>query len=295
MKTLQYLPFALLFLFTGASAQTPAEDEMYRSVISIEGKTRTGRADFIRNQLRKMGIGYFTVPFEYFAYRATDTLDLSGESIVVRIGSGSKRIVVGAHYDAWQGSQGANDNGSGVAVVLELVKTLRSQTWKCTIDFCFFDQEEKGLLGSQFYIQKVLDRKNHYGMINLDVVGTGEELFVGPVGGGDDEFLMPLVRQASHQTKFPYQERRFYPSSDHQAFANGRLENISISVVPKGDSELLSRMAKAGGRIDPKNPPQVMKVMHTPDDRSDQVKPEALKMAYEFTKTLLQLINDSIK
>lgn len=295
MKTLRHIPLTLLFFFATASAQMPVEDEMYGFVISIEGKSHAGRADFIKGQLKKMGIGYFTVPFEYFTYRVKDTLDLGGEDIIVRVGTGPKRIVVGAHFDAWEGSPGANDNGAGVAVVLELIKTLRSQAWNCTFDFCFFDQEEKGLLGSQFYIQKVLDRKNHFGMINLDVVGTGEELFVGPVGGGDDEFLMPLVRKASRQTKFPYQERAFYPSSDHEAFANARLENISISVVPKGDSELLSRMAKGGGRIDPKNPPKVMKVMHTPDDRSDQVRPEALKMSYEFTKTLLQLINDSIK
>lgn len=295
MKTLRHLPMVLLFVFTSASAQMPVEDAMYGSVISIEGKSHAGRADFIKNQLKKMDIGYFTVPFEYFTYRVKDTVDLSGENIVVRIGSGPKRIVVGAHLDAWESSPGANDNGAGVAVVLELVKTLRSQAWKCTIDFCFFDQEEKGLLGSQFYIQKVLDRKNHYGMINLDVVGTGEELFVGPVGGGDDDFLMPLVRKAARQTKYAYQERAFYPSSDHEAFVNARLENISVSVVPKGDAERLHKMVRGGGRIDPKNPPQVMKVMHTPDDRSDQVKPEALKMSYEFTKTLLQLINDSIR
>jgi hypothetical protein len=295
MKIFHRLLLIFLLFSCRAISQMPVEDELFGFVIGIEGKSREGRSEFIKNQLTKMGVGFFTVPFEYYNYRVKDTIDLSGEDIVVRIGDGKKRFVVGAHFDAWEGSPGANDNGSGVAVLLELVKELKKQPMKCTVDLCFFDQEEQGLLGSQFYIQRVVDRKDHYGMINLDVEGTGEEVFVGPVGGGDDEFLMPLVRKTARQTQLPYQERAFYPNSDHVAFVNAKLENISISVVPKGDSELLSKMMKGGGRLDPKNPPKVMRVMHTPNDRSSEMTPGALKMSFTFTRTLLQLVNDSIK
>ena len=295
MNTFRRLLLISLLFSCRALSQVSAEDELFGFVVGIEGKTRQGRSDFIKHQLEKIGVGFFTVPFEYYHYGVKDTLDMSGEDIVVRIGEAKKRIVVGAHFDAWQGSPGANDNGGGVAVLLELVKELKKQPMKFSVDLCFFDQEEEGLLGSQFYIQRVVDRKNHYGMINLDVEGTGEEVFVGPVGGGDDEFLMPLVRKAARQTHYPYQERAFYPSSDHVAFVNAKLENISISIVPKGDSDLLAKMMKSGGRPDPKNPPKVMKVMHTPNDRSSEMTPGALNMSFTFTKTLLQLINDSIK
>jgi hypothetical protein len=295
MKQFRTLILLSIVWYSCSTAQLSVEDEMFGYVIGVEGKSREDRSDFIKKQLTKLGVGFFTVPFEYYTYRVKDTLDLSGEDIVARIGGGQKRVVIGAHFDAWEGSPGANDNGGGVAVLLELVKSLKDQPLKCTIDFCFFDQEEKGLIGSQFYIQRVVDRKSHYGMINLDVEGTGDEVFVGPVGGGDDDFLMPLVRRTAKQTKFAYQERDFYPSSDHEAFANVRLENISISVVPKGDSELLSKMAKNGGRVDPKSMPKIMKVMHTADDRSILMTPEALKTSFLFTKTLVLLINDSIR
>lgn len=294
MNRIGKLLLMMLTLCAVLRSQMQPEDEMFGYVIGIEGKSHLDRANFIKTQLRKINVGFFTVPFEYYTYRAKDTLDLSGEDIVVRIGGGQKRIVVGAHFDAVDSSAGANDNGSGVAVVLELLKSMKDFPWKCTVDFVFFDQEEKGLIGSQFYIDKVVDRRNHYAMINLDIEGSGNEVYVGPVGGGDDNFIMPFVRNAASRTKVLYREKDSYPSSDYESFAVMRLENISISVVPKGDAELLSRMANSGGRVDAKNTPKIMKVIHTPNDRTDQMTPEALKISYNFTRTLLQLLNESV-
>lgn len=285
---------AVLF-WSCAAAQIPPEDEMFGYVIGIEGKSHQEREDFIKKQLVRMNIGYFTVPFQYFKYREKDTLDLGGEDIVVRFGRGQKRLVVGAHFDAVEGSPGANDNGGGIAVVIELIKSMQRFPWKCSVDFVFFDREEDGLLGSRFYVQRVVDKKNHYGMINLDVEGTGSEVYVGPVGSGDDDFLMPLVRNTAKQTGFSYKENAAYPGSDYESFAAERLENISVSVVPKGDADLLARMAQSRGAIDPKYMPKVMRVMHTPNDRSDQMSPDALRISYEFTKTLLKYINESIE
>ncbi len=278
-----------------ATAQWSTEDEMFGFVIGIEGKSHPERGDFVKKQLEKAGIGYFTVPFDNLLIRGSDTLDLGGEDIVVRIGRGQKRVVVGAHYDAVEDSPGANDNGGGVAVLLELVKSVYQSPMKCSVDFVFFDREENGLIGSRFYVQKVVNRNNHVAMINLDVEGTGKELYAGPVGGGDDNFLMPLVRKAALQTKFDYQEEDGFPESDYLSFADAKLENISISVVPKGDAMLLSRMAKNGGRPDPKGLPHVMRVMHTSDDRSYKMSPRALQMSFEFTRTLLRLIDEAVK
>ncbi len=275
-------------------SQQSTQDEMFKYVTGIEGKTRTERGDFIKKQLSGLGIGYFTIPFDFSETRGKDTLDLGGEDIVVRMGGGKKRVVVGAHFDAAEGSPGANDNGGGVAVLLELIKTTAKDPWNCTVDFVFFDQEENGLLGSQFYIQRAVNRASHYGMINLDIEGMGDVVCVGPVGGGDDNFLMPILRKAAKQTKFDYKEEDAYPGSDYAAFANAGLENISISVVPKGDPELLARMMKSGGRIDPKYTPRVMTVIHTPNDRSTKMSPRSLGISYDFTLAALRLLNSTI-
>lgn len=275
-------------------AQTTPEDEMFGYVVSLQGKSRQERADFIKKQLRAMNVGFFTVPFEYSSYRMKDTVDLSGEDIVARIGNGQKHLVVGAHFDTDENSPGANENGSGVAVLLELVKTMKDYAWKLTVDFVFFDQEEKGLIGSQFYIARVVNPSQHYGMINLDMEGSGNEVYVGPVGGGDDNFLMPFLRKAASQTKVLYSEKEWYPNSDYQSFAAMQLENISISVVPKGDADLLARMTQLGGTARMKEEPKLMATIHTPNDRADKMSPEALKISFQFTRTALQLINGSV-
>ena len=80
-----------------------------------------------------------------------------------------------------------------------------------------------------------------------------------------------------------------YPESDYASFANAKLENISISIVPNGDVAKLVAWAKNGFKhIDnPDDVPAVLKVMHTPEDKSIYVTPEALFMSYNFTKTAL--------
>jgi hypothetical protein len=51
-------------------------------------------------------------------------------------------FVVGAHYDSVQGTAGANDNGSGVAAVLELSRILKNETPNHSIIMAFFPNEE---------------------------------------------------------------------------------------------------------------------------------------------------------
>jgi Zn-dependent M28 family amino/carboxypeptidase len=61
-------------------------------------------------------------------------------------------IVVGAHFDTVTVSPGANDNATGVAVVLAAARAMAAQSCRDTnISFVFFDQEEIGLVGSQAY------------------------------------------------------------------------------------------------------------------------------------------------
>ena len=62
--------------------------------------------------------------------------------------------LLGAHFDSWDPAQGADDNGSGVAAVLESARILKSLGVKprTTIRFAFFSGEEEGNLGSRAYV-----------------------------------------------------------------------------------------------------------------------------------------------
>jgi carboxypeptidase Q len=63
-------------------------------------------------------------------------------------------ILVGAHLDSWDLAEGANDNGSGVAAILEGARILRSVGVRPqrTIHFVFFSGEEQAMLGSRAYV-----------------------------------------------------------------------------------------------------------------------------------------------
>jgi carboxypeptidase Q len=65
----------------------------------------------------------------------------------------AEMVLVGAHFDSWDPADGANDNGSGVAGVLEAARILKSLGVRPqrTIRFAFFSGEEQACLGSQAY------------------------------------------------------------------------------------------------------------------------------------------------
>jgi hypothetical protein len=294
MKRFGILLSISLFVCMFVQAQMPLEDELYAYVLGIEGRTHLERGAFIKEQLHKMNVGYVTAPFKNISLVKRDTVIIVGENIIVRLGSGTKRLVVGAHYDAFKDSPGANDNGSGVAVVLALIQHLQNIEWNYPIDFCFFDQEEMNLMGSTYYINQFIIPKKHFAMINLDIEGTGEEVFIGPVGRNNQSFIR-YVYEAAQKTGYPFFESAEFPASDHESFANFNLQDIAISIVPKGDSERLSKYVRNDYKADSINMPKVLGVMHTADDRSNLVSPASLKMSYEFTKTLLMLLNGSQK
>ncbi|RKX17712.1 MAG: hypothetical protein DRP35_10470 [Candidatus Zixiibacteriota bacterium] len=91
-------------------------------------------------------------------------------------------IVFSAHYDhlGKLGERatfyGANDNGSGVTMLLNLANYFTHHSPHYSILFMFFSGEEEGLLGSFYAAQHpVVDLKKIKFLFNLDMVGTGQE------------------------------------------------------------------------------------------------------------------------
>lgn len=96
-----------------------------------------------------------------------------------------KTIIIGGHYDhlgmgnfssRYTGKpaihNGADDNASGVAAMLELAKYYKATPAKFNFIFVAFSAEEKGLLGSAFMAKEEKDKlKNVFCMLNFDMVG----------------------------------------------------------------------------------------------------------------------------
>lgn len=93
-------------------------------------------------------------------------------------GKSKKRIVIGAHYDSRE-SHGAEDNGTGMGMVLELAERFAKINTDLSLEFCFWDGEElRGYAGSYYYVKTCKDPENIELYINLDCLGVGDEMFV---------------------------------------------------------------------------------------------------------------------
>jgi len=96
-------------------------------------------------------------------------------------------VVIGAHYDHLGREpdrvttimNGANDNASGVATILEIARLWQAQDLHParSVLFAAWDGEEQGLLGSRHYVQNpTYPLTRTVAMLNLDMVGAGEAL-----------------------------------------------------------------------------------------------------------------------
>ena len=119
-------------------------------------------------------MGYTVQRQEFRAYEVTSVnleVEIPGHLFPEKI------IVVGAHYDTVPDCPGANDNGSGVAALLELARLLNNSSPQRTVRLVAFANEEppfffSNTMGSAFYATRCRDRKeNIVGMFSLETIG----------------------------------------------------------------------------------------------------------------------------
>jgi hypothetical protein len=151
-------------------------------------------------------------------------------------------IVIGAHFDHLgtggvnSGSRtphinavhnGADDNASGVAMILELAKRLSQddRPLKRNILIVAFGAEEQGLVGSKYFIEHIPEEAgNVVMMINFDMIGRLDSLRNFHVGGiGTFDGAEQLVRSITNPDSLKFViSHDGYGSSDHLPFyANG--------------------------------------------------------------------------
>jgi carboxypeptidase Q len=85
--------------------------------------------------------------------------DMDGLNIVGEIPGGSKKdevVMIGAHFDSWHSGTGATDNGAGSAVMMEVMRILKSLNLKLdrTVRIGLWGGEEEGLFGSRAYVKE---------------------------------------------------------------------------------------------------------------------------------------------
>jgi hypothetical protein len=134
-------------------------------------------AQYILGTLKKLGYPTETQPFTVTVKGNTIQ---SANVIAVKQGTSSQEIIVGAHYDSVQVGKGADDNASGIGVILEVAERIKDKPTPYTIRFVLFGAEEVGLQGSKYYVQQMLEeqKQNTVAMINLDSVTAGDVAYI---------------------------------------------------------------------------------------------------------------------
>jgi len=191
-------------------------------------------------------------------------------------------LIVGAHYDhlgmggPGSGSRlmdslaihnGADDNASGVAGMLELASLLASErtSIKRSVVFIAFDGEELGLLGSRYFVSNPLvNLKNVIAMINFDMIGRlkleNPAVMVGGTGTSvESEGILDSLHAGAIKLNFSPEG---YGPSDHAAFY---AENITVFFFSTGAHE----------------------DYHTPDDDWDRINFEGEKDLLEISSQLV--------
>ena len=124
-------------------------------------------AEFIAEELNSTG--NISAAYQWFSYAGEEIANVVGTLPSADLNNQSK-IVVGAHFDTVADSPGADDNGSGTALLLEVAKVLSLFRFDCTIEFVAFNAEEEGLRGSKHYTQQAVQAgEDVLLMINIDM------------------------------------------------------------------------------------------------------------------------------
>jgi len=141
------------------------------------------------------------------------------------VGSGDRLLLIGAHLDSVAGSPGADDNGSGTILVLELLRRLaeRPPSSLRVVVVGFGAEERIGNSGHHFGSRFAAGEMEAAGtlpdlMLSVDMVGVGGQLYSVDFRGHDSSFADEVV-VAAEGTGVDVKRRSRGEISDHVAFA----------------------------------------------------------------------------
>ncbi len=154
-------------------------------------------------------------------------------------------ILFGCHPDYCAG-EGANDNGTGMAVAAEVSRLIADTEAAEYCGFAAFDMEERGLLGSRAYIQQ--GRPLPQWMINVDAIGNGD-LFA-MQSAGNEQLVAGLANAAHHTggTLHGMDSTAIQISSDHVPFWSKGVTATTIISFSNPVHDILAARLENGER-----------------------------------------------
>lgn len=266
-------------------------------VRALENKSSSTRGRYIQATLEQFGI----------KASIQESRGLRIKNIIVDFLSDSeeKRLLFSSHYDVVKSTPGANDNASGVSVLLGLCHKLKNT--RIPVRIVFFGREEAwlrtpvlrlGLLGSLFYVFKT-NLRDISAVYNLEFCGLGDFLVVWPIKGKDTQLpAFREVEKAASQLALPFKAAHVpWPllSSDHLSFRLRGFSNaVTLSLLPQGhlpDLENILSKISLWKLLARKLPvlPEPLSSIHSYKDTSSELNEKSLRLMLSL---LFELIHN---
>ena len=131
-------------------------------------------ADWLEGQMNSFGYRVERQPF-------TMPDGAAGQNLIsLKTGNSEKEILLCAHYDSDFATHGADDNGSGVSLVLETAKRLAGKSIPCSVRIIYWSGEEAGMIGSKAYVEQMTaeEQERILCVINVDSIAAGDRRYV---------------------------------------------------------------------------------------------------------------------
>lgn len=192
-----------------------------------------------------------------------------------------------AHYDAFPGSPGANDNAAALCIQIALMRELKKRG--IPAGFAFTDGEESGHSGARLLATRK-ENPAFSAVINLDMCGYGDLITVFRKGGAINSGISAYCskeRLKAHNGKLV----KFLPEGDDSAFS-GRIQPVlSVAIMPKWDVQYLDALATYREGLIGKPPEfyqilgemEVVTTMHGAfRDQVKWVEPKAMQQVFDY-------------
>jgi len=189
-----------------------------------------GLGEYLYLTLESLGL---SVEFDSWQYK-----DYFGRNIIAEIpGNGEGIVVVCAHYDSVAWSPGVDDDGSGIACVLEIARLIQQIELSASVRCILFDGEEQGLLGSHEYVKSCIEKgENIIGVLALDKIGYAPDeeagsiirLHASPESFWMREVALSVAKKYPKLINLEITAYGFDASSDHKSFVDNGFCGINL-------------------------------------------------------------------
>ncbi len=200
-----------------------------------------------------------------------DIYDAKSQNVICELkGEIDEDIIFCGHYDSVEYSKGSYDNGAGSVVIMELLRHFKDKKLKRNMKFIWFGSEERGLVGSKAYVERVKDFEKIKLVVNVDVAGCilGTDMaFVTA-----DKSLMHMVQYMAKEIGFRFKARNDIYSSDASPFSFNGVPSINFCKFS----------ARGGASI------------HDRYDVFDTMDVDSLDGTYNFVELFATKINESV-